>query len=406
MKRRASDNNGFVKLGRQHPLSGANLEIGDAFGFFGNCNPSVFKLNNIRSTVRGLLLAQGEAVIGQQGSSTNPRDNYWDIVQGYHNYNYYSDGSMNKFFMTYTPSSFNNFAYPNNFPSLQFTSAIVNSGTTNPCNILPLLGEQIDKYDDIAKDSTQIIGSEASNIFAAQEFLYDKLITQQNLQNYMTFAQFKDSVDAANLKHIDEIKRELTYPLDSSHIASISEKNNSFYPLNNIENNYKDVFALAIANPELKDSIYSEIELEKLREIASKCPYKEGNAVYLARVLLHGFEDIEYLNKCEIVEPPITNNQRKGSSNNQEDSKPIIFETSTDFDVYPNPNNGKFSLMCPLNSSFNYELISLTGQIIKGGNIQNSSNKLEFDLSNLSKGIYQLKVISNWKIKVFKININ
>jgi hypothetical protein len=222
----------------------------------------------------------------------------------------------------------------------------------------------------------------------------------------MTFAQFKDSVDAANLKHIDDIKRELTYPLDSAHIVSISEKNNSFYPLNNIENNYKDVFAHAIANPELKDSIYSEIELEKLREIASKCPYKEGNAVYLARVLLHGFEDIEYLNKCEIVEPPITNNQRKGSSNNQEDSKPIIFETSTDFDVYPNPNNGKFSLMCPLNSSFNYELISLTGQIIKGGNIQNSSNKLEFDLSNLSKGIYQLKVISNWKIKVFKININ
>jgi hypothetical protein len=44
-------------------------------------------------------------------------------------------------------------------------------------------------------------------------------------------------------------KDELTYTLDSAQLASISEKNNSFYPLNNIENNYKDVFAVNLLFP-------------------------------------------------------------------------------------------------------------------------------------------------------------
>lgn len=230
-------------------------------------------------------------------------------------------------------------------------------------------------------------------------FFYDKLITQQNLQNYMTFAQFKDSVDAANLKHIDDIKRELTYPLDSAHIVSISEKNNSFYPLNNIENNYKDVFALAIANPELKDSTYTDVELEQLRAIASLCPYKEGNAVYLARVILHGFEDKEYLNKCEIVEPP-NNNQRRANFEEEKNSEIKKLEITSnpslqtnEFSVSPNPNDGKFRLICPSNSSFNYEFISITGQVLKSESIQNK-NVIDFDFSHLSKGIYNLKITS------------
>jgi len=227
----------------------------------------------------------------------------------------------------------------------------------------------------------------------------------------MTFAQFKDSVDAANLKHIDDIKRELTYPLDSAHIASISEKNNSFYPLNNIENNYKDVFALAIANPELKDSTYTDVELEQLRAIASLCPYKEGNAVYLARVILHGFEDKEYLNKCEIVEPP-DNNQRIanfGEEKNIEIKKLEITNNpslqTNEFSVSPNPNNGKFRLISPSNSSFNYEFISITGQVLKSESVQNK-NSVDFDFSHLSKGIYNLKITSLLTVKTIKISIH
>jgi hypothetical protein len=225
----------------------------------------------------------------------------------------------------------------------------------------------------------------------------------------MTFAQFKDSVDAANLKHIDDIKRELTYPLDSAHIVSISEKNNSFYPLNNIENNYKDVFALAIANPELKDSTYTDVELEQLRAIASLCPYKEGNSVYLARVILHGFENKEYINNCEIVSPP-SNNQR--IANFEEEENPALkkLESTSNyenlFSIFPNPNNGRFSLSCPINSSFNFELISSIGQIVKSGNIKNANGNIDINCSDFSKGIYQLKINGKEFNKVFRVSIN
>ena len=76
------------------------------------------------------------------------------------------------------------------------------------------------------------------------------------------------------------------------------------------------------------------------------------------------------------------------------------------FLVYPNPNNGKFSLMCPLNSSFSYELVSLTGEVVKFGTIQNAKKYVEFECSSIAKGIYFLKIISLAKVISLKISIN
>jgi hypothetical protein len=74
--------------------------------------------------------------------------------------------------------------------------------------------------------------------------------------------------------------------------------------------------------------------------------------------------------------------------------------------VFPNPNKGIFQLICPTNSSFNYELVSPTGQLIKLGTIQNAKNNVDFDCSNISKGIYYLKIISASKSISLKISIN
>ena len=141
------------------------------------------------------------------------------------------------------------------------------------------------------------------------------------------------------------------------------------------------------------------------------CPYKEGNAVYLARVILHGFEDKEYLNKCEIVEPA-NNNERRANFGEEKNSEIKKLEITSnpslqtnDFSISPNPNNGKFLLICPSNSSFNYEFISITGQVLKSESVQNK-NSVDFDFSHLSKGIYNLKITSLLTVKTIKISIH
>jgi hypothetical protein len=92
----------------------------------------------------------------------------------------------------------------------------------------------------------------------------------------------------------------------------------------------------------------------------------------------------------------------------------LVNETSTNDDrdkepnflIFPNPNKGIFQLICPTNSSFNYELVSPTGQLITLGTIQNAKNYVDFDCSNISKGIYYLKIVSASKTISLKISIN
>jgi hypothetical protein len=127
-------------------------------------------------------------------------------------------------------------------------------------------------------------------------------------------------------------------------------------------------------------SVYSIILAIMIQTI-----FTTGNVVYLARVLLHGFEDKEYLNKCEIVEPP-NNNERRANFDERENTLINKFESTTNyensFSIFPNPNNGRFSLSCPNNSSFNFEIISSIGQIVKSGNIQNSKGYIDINCSD------------------------
>ena len=127
-------------------------------------------------------------------------------------------------------------------------------------------------------------------------------------------------------------------------------------------------------------SVYSIILAIMIQTI-----FTTGKVVYLARVLLHGFEDKEYLNKCEIVEPP-NNNQRIANFDEEENPALKKLESTTNyensFSIFPNPNNGRFSLSCPNNSSFNFEIISSIGQIVKSGNIQNSKGNIDINCSD------------------------
>ncbi|MES2836586.1 MAG: choice-of-anchor tandem repeat GloVer-containing protein [Bacteroidota bacterium] len=63
--------------------------------------------------------------------------------------------------------------------------------------------------------------------------------------------------------------------------------------------------------------------------------------------------------------------------------------TNTTFGVYPNPNNGVFTIVSE-NSNTTFTITDITGKLVKTGTI--SANKTEVNLNEVTTGIYFLKV--------------
>lgn len=85
-------------------------------------------------------------------------------------------------------------------------------------------------------------------------------------------------------------------------------------------------------------------------------------------------------------------------------------DTNFDFSVFPNPNNGQFSIN--MNSGNNVSLVSLNVMDVLGKDVyslsaavNNSNYTGQFDLSNLSPGIYVVKMDIDSVIKTRRIII-
>ena len=69
--------------------------------------------------------------------------------------------------------------------------------------------------------------------------------------------------------------------------------------------------------------------------------------------------------------------------------------------VYPNPNTGLFTIELNNGSVKTIEVMDLTGRIVLTNT--SSNDKMDFNISNLSNGIYYVKVQSNNSVEVIKI---
>jgi hypothetical protein len=163
---------------------------------------------------------------------------------------------------------------------------------------------------------------------------------------------------------------------------------------------YKEVFELALHNPEMRDSIFIPTEIDKLKEIAQLCPFVEGNAVYMARVILHSVEpEKDYYNYCEFAkDPKRTSNARIASQT--ENNEPIVFDEQqtniafANYQIVPNPNNGNFALNCISNETLLCEITDFTGRIILSKSFKPINGSISFNNLSISKGIYSLRVLS------------
>jgi hypothetical protein len=66
--------------------------------------------------------------------------------------------------------------------------------------------------------------------------------------------------------------------------------------------------------------------------------------------------------------------------------------------VYPNPSNGVVNVRFDVNSYQKVELIDLTGKVLQIKTIGKQENTISFDISELSAGVYNIRLIGEGKL--------
>lgn len=75
--------------------------------------------------------------------------------------------------------------------------------------------------------------------------------------------------------------------------------------------------------------------------------------------------------------------------------------------LYPNPNNGRFTLQVEGNAAaFDVKILDMLGKMVHSARIESGVNRTDLDVSHLAAGIYQVSIQQGSEMKVLKMNIS
>jgi hypothetical protein len=366
---------------------------------------------------RGLELNTG-AVIGQQGDPTaGASGNIWDnflnipfvdqtFVGGPNNFSPLTNAGLSRLYvhgittgLVERPTD-NQWTGPTVFLS-SYGPAANRPLTTNPGNYascLPALQNGARIAVTLPKDITQrnadystyiasIVTPTASTLpqqkWLLKQYMH-KAIRQTQLGNNNTVSNFyaaEQNGDAAKYFEVDSL-----IAINDTVLAL--QKNNTA-PINNaIEQTHHDFNTLFLSG------IKNQADYAALETIAKLCSYKYGNAVYQARALLNivtfgnqSFED----DNCDDDK----DNGRMGNFENVEQS--VTLTESIQANLYPNPNDGNFTLAYDFNATeSNVKLVvtDISGRLIYDKTLDDLNNMAVIKLNEVQTGIYFVQLVN------------
>lgn len=184
----------------------------------------------------------------------------------------------------------------------------------------------------------------------------------------------------------------LSLPSSTELIAAVNSLQ-TILPNNDIETNLKNVYSILLQNHNNGLS-FSTGEVNTLTDIANKCPYSDGPAVYMARATLNIATGIitNYMNNCENA--PQAQTTRMVS----QIQTPIV--DTAKFVIYPNPNDGNMMLDYSLDIMDKGEVLiyDIAGKLIYKYKLDASANQIIISHEEFNNGIYFYRIIVNDKI--------
>ena len=218
-----------------------------------------------------------------------------------------------------------------------------------------------------------------------------KAIRQTQIGNDATVANFyvaEQTGDAAKYYEVDSL-------LEQGDTILAKAKNNVAPVNNDIEQTHHDFNQLYLSG------ITNGTDYAVLETIANLCAYKYGNAVYQARALVnivtYGNRDFE--ENCE-------NGEGSRIGNFSEEDNGISVAENIQAHLFPNPNNGNFTLSYDLKQipEASIQIIDITGKVVYTNAIDNLNNLVQINAQDLHSGMYFIQLMNKntllWTDKV------
>lgn len=210
-----------------------------------------------------------------------------------------------------------------------------------------------------------------------------------DIDNFPTAMEYQS---VGKFHKVDMLAQQGIDNADSSFIEQAENINQSVNPMDSIEQLQKQVNEAYLYHLKRNGNL-SQDKIDMLKTIAPLCPYTHGTSIWQARAMLKGIENVEYFNQCELYSAL----DETFISAERVLAKEEVVEVKTYFSIYPNPNDGNFTLALNNTEYTNYELEILNsfGASVKKHNVNTTENKEALIITELSQGIYFVVIKAN-----------
>jgi hypothetical protein len=214
--------------------------------------------------------------------------------------------------------------------------------------------------------------------YMLKQYMFDDLT--QNPSANTTLINFVNQQQNLSV----DVYHDIDSLLANGNISKASTKNASASQSNDITQTQNTYNALYI------NGINSKADLDNLSAIADLCPQLYGNAVYQSRALL---QSITYVGKMYV--DSCDNSKVRKSVWLDDEPKSVSVADGVQAKLYPNPNNGSFTLAYDLKkyNAADVLVYDVTGKVVYKTNLDNLENLKQINTSNLQSGIYFIQLI-------------
>lgn len=149
----------------------------------------------------------------------------------------------------------------------------------------------------------------------------------------------------------------------------------------------------------INDTLTSS-QLATVKVLAEKCPDWDGDAVYEARALMSIYDSAGTVYSDSCYAP---GSHKAAKQQNPINTASAIQIQNATVNLYPNPNNGNFTLEYDLGNNVDGKVIlyDMYGQLVGEYSLANSQGKMSISNPQLSNGVYIWKLYTNTQSEQF-----